>query len=220
MAYQLSQLVADVRKRAKDTSFDSDLITDYIQATQNEVLQRSRFPFMEDATTAVLTISTTDYALAADVDVILSLKLLDTDTTPDTVFAPEYLAYPTFFERFDPETATAGTPSYYTVYGNTVMWDVPLTKAYTLKVKYLKTPSILSIDSDVPDVPERFKEILIRGALSRVEDYRDNFDIAAIHQRKVEELTEDMLGRLSQRQLVTPHRARFGRPRVDRGWGD
>ncbi len=91
-----------------------------------------------------------------------------------------------------------------------MLWNVPLDRAYTVKIKYLKTPSILSLDEDVPDVPERHKELLIRGALARIEEYRDNWDIAALHQRKVEDLTEDMLVRTSTRQLATLPRARFG----------
>lgn len=207
MAYQLSELVEDVRKRAKDTTFDSDLITDFIQATQNEVLQRSRFPFMQLSDTDSVNEGDTDYQLFEDVDVILSLKLVG---LADAVWEPQYMPYPQFFESFDPETATAGTPTFYSVFGNTVLWNIPLDRAFTLHIKYLKTPSVLSLDTDVPDVPERFKELLIRGALARVEEFRDNYDIAALHQRKVEDLTEDMLNRTSVRQLATLPRAKFG----------
>jgi hypothetical protein len=209
MAYDLITLITSIRKLAKDESFDTGLITDFIQTTQNEVLNRSRFPFMEVTDSALLAADDTDYQLDDEVDVILALSLVDDDT--DQVLTPEYVGYPEFYERYDPETATATTPSYYTIFGNTLVWCAPLDGDYTLKVKYLRTPSILALDSDVPDIPERFKDILIRGALSRIEETRDNFDLAAIHQRKVEEVSEDMLNRLSLRQLIAPHKARFGR---------
>lgn len=207
MTYQLSDLVTTVRKRAKDNTFDGDLITDFIQATQNEVLGRSRFKFMEIADTDTATKGSTEYQLAEDVDVILSLKLFD---STNAEWRPEYLSYPRFFENYDPDSATATTPTFYSVFGDTVLWSAPLDKDYTLKIKYLKTPAVLALDADVPDVPERFKELLVRGALARVEEYRDNYDIAALHQRKVEDLTEDMLNRTALRQLATLPRAKFG----------
>lgn len=207
MAYQLSELVADVRKRAKDTTFDGDLITDFIQATQNEVLQRSRFPFMQALDTDTVAADSTDYQLSEDLDVILSLKLVDTE---DAVWEPQYMPYAQFFESFDPESSQPATPLFYSVFGDTVLFNAPLDRAYTVRVKYLKSPSVLSLDTDVPDVPERFKEVLIRGALARVEEFRDNYDIAALHQRKVEDLTEDMLTRTTIRQLATLPRAKFG----------
>lgn len=217
MAYDLSSLITSVRKRAKDTTFDSTLITDFIQSTQSEVLGRSRFPFMEETDTDSVNEGDTDYQLYSDVEVILSLHLVDAN---DLVVRPGYLGYPEFYERYDPETASKSSPLRYTVFGNTVMWNAPLDRNYTVHIKYLKSPSILSLDSDVPSIPERFKEILIRGALAGVEEYRGNFDLASIHLRKVEELTEDMLSRLSLRQLATPHRASFGRKRaVDDAWG-
>lgn len=206
MAYDLSSLITSIRKRAKDTSFDSELITEYIQATQNEILGRSRFPFMEQAATDTVSEGDTDYQVDDEVEVTLSLHLAD----GDNVLKPTYLGYPEFYERYDPETSSHASPVHYTIFGGTFIWNAPLDRAYTLKVKYLKAPSILSLDGDVPDIPERFKEVLIRGGLSGVEDYRGNDDRSAFHARKVEELTEDMLSRLSLRQLATPHRAKFG----------
>lgn len=208
MAYDLASLITTIRKRAKDTTFDADLITDFIQSTQNTVLTRSRFPFMEVSDDDSVAAGSTDYELDNEVDVVLSLILVDADDNPTR---PEYLGYAEFYDRFDPETSSSASPCYYTIYGNTLIWQAPLDRAYTVNVKYLKAAATLALDTDVPAIPERFKEILIRGALAGIEDYRDNYDISAVHERKVEELAEDMLGRLSLRQLATPHKARFGR---------
>lgn len=96
MAYQLSELVTDIKTRAKDSSLSTELVIDFIQETQDEVLNRSRYPFMEVAETETISAASFDY------------------------------------------------------------------------------------------------------------------DLAAVHQRKVEELCEDMLTRLSTRQLITPHKVKFG----------
>ena len=208
MAYNLGELISDVHKRAKDTSLDTDMLTDFIQETQNQVLGRSRFPFMEESDTDTLTLGSNDLILDNEIDVILSLHLTDVNDNPWT---PQYVGYADFFERYDPETSQAAHPTWYTIYGNTLVFQAPADANYGVSLRYLRTPSVLSLDTDEPDIPERYKELLIRGAMARVEEYRGNYDIAALHERKVEELTEDMLTRSNFRQLAQPHKARFGR---------
>lgn len=209
MAYTLLDLKTTVKKRAKDTSFDDTLLTDYIQEAQNQVLEHYRFPFMEVSDTDTASIGSFELELYNDVEVILSLKLVY--ETTDAKFEPIYLGYSEFYDRFDPDTeATSSSPVYFTVFNNTIIWGAPLDKTYKVYVKYLKTPKVFTADTDVPSIPKRFKEIIIRGALARVEEYRDNYDKAAIHFRKVEDLSEDMVNRLSLRQLKQPHKISFG----------
>ena len=209
MAYQLQDLITTVRKRAKDTKFDADLITDFINETQRSVLNRSRFKFMEELTNDTASAGSYEFELYYDLDVILSLKLVDTST--DAVYVPDYMGYAEFYEDFDPDTAGQSIPTFYTVYGNTVVFNAPLSQSLQVRLKYLKSPITLAHDNDEPQIPEQYKELLLRGAMAHVEEYRGNFDIAGIHARKVEDLTEDMLIRTSLRQLAQPHKARFGR---------
>lgn len=212
MAYNLESLTATVRKRIKDTSFAADLIADYLNETQHQVLQRHRFPFMEIADTDNVSQGDTEVELDEEIDTIVALSLLDSD---DNVTRPDYVPYAVFYDRYDPETASDGQPCHYTIFGRTIVFDVPADKAYTLQVKYIKTAEVMSLPEDEPEIPERFKELLIRGAMARVEEYRDNYDIAALHERRVEELTEDMVYHLSLRQLAHAPRSKFSRRRVD-----
>lgn len=50
-------------------------------------------------------------------------------------------------------------------------------------------------------IPPDFSNVLITGALAGVERHRENFDVAAVYERKVEDLAEDMLQRYGLRQL-------------------
>lgn len=217
MAYQRSDLVASVKRRAKDQSFSSDLIIEYIQETQDKVLNHFRFRFMETSTTDTLNIGDSEFDLDTDVDVINSLSLVD--TTTDQVVRPKFMGQAEFFERYDPDTASQGTPCAYTLYGSTIIFDVPMHQAWTLKTKYLQTSPVLSSDTSVPLIPERYKELLIRGGLAGVEEYRGNLDIAALHERRIEEITEDMLMRQALRQTSSSHKSRFSRRRSDDAWG-
>jgi hypothetical protein len=218
MTYQLSQLVTDVKVRAKDTSLSDDLVKTFLQATQDEVLNRSRFPFMEASTTATLSIAATTYTLPSDVDVVISLLLRDTST--NVWHQPRILLYEEFQERFPlVSTYPQGAPPYAAFYAGQLLWSCPLDKAYELQTKYVKVSSRLTADADVPLIPERYKEILMLGALAGVEEYRENFDLAGVYRRRIEELAEDMLGRTVLRQVMTPHKSRFDRVTSNDPWG-
>jgi hypothetical protein len=209
MTYNVSDLVASVRKRAKDPTFDEDLIIEFMQSKQDALLNHNRFPFMETSETENISASSLDLELDSEIDVLLDLKLIDADT--NNVITPGYLPFGQFQELYEsPETSSVATPYQFTSFSNILYWNAPVDKSYTLKMRYIRTPIRFTSGLVVPDVPERYKEILIRAGLAGVEEYRENFDIAAVHERKIEELTEDMLMRLSLRQLTTPHKARFG----------
>ena len=206
--YNVANLVESVRKRAKDTTFDRDLIVEYLDEVSERVLGRSRFTFMQESDTDVVGSGDTELVLDNEIEVLYSFKLIDAD---GNVFRPVYVPYAEFFERFDTDEASASSPSFYSWFGDTIIFATPLDRSYDVALKYLKTRQTLSSDTDVPDIPEKKREILIRGGLQGVEEYRGNHDIAALHEKKVEELAEDLLGRSSGRNMTQPHKARFGR---------
>lgn len=197
MAYQLSDLRTNIKLRAKDSSFPDSLITDYLNATQSEVLGHRRFRFMEVTDTETLGNGQNEIDLADDVSIIdyFALEVDDND------YPLTYLPFREFFDGINSQITT-GQPSTFTVHANTAYFNSTADQAYTINYKYLKKPTILELDTDVPDIPEDFKELLIRGGLAGIEEYRENFDIAGIHRRKVEELAEDMNLRYGLRQLI------------------
>lgn len=196
MAYQLSDLITNIKLRAKDDSFSDTLITDFLNATQAEVLGHRRFRFMEVSDTDRLASGQSEFDLADDVSIIDYMALeVDSQDYPLT-----YVAYRDFFDGF---TGTAtGQPTSFTIHANTVYVNTTADQSYTVNYKYLKKPTPMDDDADTPDIPEDFKELLIRGALAGIEEYRENFDIAGLHRRKVEELAEDMNLRYGLRQLI------------------
>lgn len=219
MTYQLSGLITEVRTRAKDPSFDDSLITSFLQETQDEVLNRSRFPFMEESVSDTATQSSMTYELDYDIDVILTLTITDPDTSSDVKLT--YLPFQRFDEEFVNRANTGeSTPVYWSHFDNEIHFQAPLDKNYGITLRYTKTPILLENPNDVPDIPARYKQLLLRGAMARVEEYRGNFDIAGLHERKVEELAEDMLVRLTTRQLTSPHKVAFNRRRNSGPWGN
>jgi hypothetical protein len=217
MAYNVTSLTQEIKSLAKDTSFPDSLITGYLQETQDRVLGRHRFPFLEGVDSLALSVGDTVKNYAAVNQTISSLRLSD----GSTVTRPEYIGFREFDELYPaPATSSPGRPTVFTDYGRQVYWNIPLDKAYTMTWRYMRKPVTLSSGAIVPDIPEEYKSILIHGALAGVEEYRENFDLAAVHLRRVEDLSEDFLLRYGVRQLLTPHKysKAFRKPRSDRGW--
>ncbi|QHC73781.1 hypothetical protein [Rathayibacter sp. VKM Ac-2805] len=198
--YNVSSLIDKVIARAKDTSFSRDLVRGYLQDTQDEVLNRHRFPFTEARLVETLYADSTTFAYDSGHQEILQLVLSSADQAA-SLSHPQFIEPTEFFERNPvPDTNPAGRPSTYTDYGGELYWDRPLDTDYTIWLRYRVAAPRLSDDS-APLIPEEFSNLLVEGGLAGVERYRENFDVAALHDRRVEDLAEDMLQRYGLRQL-------------------
>ena len=213
MAYQLSDLQSEIQRRLNDTSFSAAEITDYLNDSQREIVSRHTWPFMEKAVDGALTVNETTFDNLDDHDVTLDSYLIHPTQTDQTYYLT-YYGHDEFYNRFpDPETASSTTPHAWTNFAGKIIFNCPPDLAYTFRQRYYKTPTTLSSSTDVPSVPERYKEVLVRGALARAEERRDNFDFAAIHRNEFENLVEDMAIRLIPRQFGTPSQLRTARTR-------
>ena len=59
-------------------------------------------------------------------------------------------------------------------------------KAYTVEFEYFNFPVDLAIHSDVPTIPERFRHVIIDGAMYYAYMFRDNIEMASVSQNKFE----------------------------------
>jgi len=189
MAYNLGDITTSVKTRAKDTSLSDTFIHEIINATQTEVLGHRRYSFMErNLEGATLSTNASEYELDEDIQTVDYLALTDTNgDSYELAYVPA--------ASWDAVSDTAGSPREFTMYGRTLLFNCPADASYRIVMRYLAAPSVLTLTTDVPDVPETYRELLVRGALAGVEEYRDNFDFAALHTRKVEQLAEDMTSR-------------------------
>lgn len=207
--YQLSNLISEVQRKAKDSTFSSALITDYLNDVQDEVLGSKVLSFQETSFDTTLPSGSHTVDFLNDMQSALGLVLVDANSNASQ---PAYVPFRQFFESNpSPATATAGLPSCYTVFESQLVFDRPADQTYDMTLRYLKQPTRLENSTDVPSIPEAFKEVLVRGALANVEEYRENFDIAAVHRRRCEDLVEAMNVRLSGRQLLRTAKATTSR---------
>lgn len=206
MAYTLGQLVSDVQNKLDDTSFSTTLIKQFINDTQREVALKYNFPFLEASYTGSLTIDQYIYDLPTGVDTIEGLRIT-APTGSEADITDFYLPFRDFDKKFpDPAEDNSGTPKYWTIRDqNYYLYPKP-DKAYTLDIRYQKIVDTLSSDSDVPEIPERYQEILVLGALARAHKFNDEYDLADYEDRKMEELLNELSQRSNKRQTGKPSR--------------
>lgn len=205
MTYQRSTLADKVKRRLKDGAFSDSDINDYLNDIQNEVVGADEYPFLEAIDTDTLSVGDKEYTLPTDYQVSILFEVSDPaniNNTLDLTYVPyrQLLA-----KQPNALIATAQyAPCKYTLFANRLIFDVPVDKAYTVKLYYLKKPTQMTADTDVPVIPEEFSEIYVLGALERAEESRDNYDFAAIHSNKKTELIENLRLRYGVRQIGVP----------------
>lgn len=195
MAYNSKIIIDSVIKRSKDLTFSRELVAEYIDETQKEVLGRNIFRFMETIEdTDYLSYGENEYELENYIQQIINFELTNESSTLNPTFV-NYRDFSTY-----PRREEISRPSGYSFFGNKLLFRSPSDASYLINISYIKAPDTFT-DSErqTPDIPEEFKYILIRGGLAGVEEYRENHDIAAVHRRKIEELANDMLLRYQLR---------------------
>lgn len=200
MAYNVASLIDEVIDQSKDSSFSRPRVLTFLQRTQDQVLGRQRYLFSESTLTETLGSGSLVFQYDCDHQEIIQVVLSHADLGYPA--QPEYLTNQEFFARFPlPENNPAGLPRYYTDFGGELYWDVPLDKQYSIAMRYIEASGELEDNTDCrPTIPREFSDIYVNGGLAGVEQYRENFDIAAVYKREVEDLAEDLLGRYGLRK--------------------
>ncbi len=71
-------------------------------------------------------------------------------------------------------------------------------KAYEIEYKYWAFPADLSAATDTPSIPDRFKHVIVEGAMVYLMRFRSNEQSAAMHEKKFEEGIDTMRRLLQQ----------------------
>jgi hypothetical protein len=208
MAYQLSTLITKVQQRVRNSNYSTSEITDYLNDAQNDVFNEYRLPFMQTTQTYTVTSGDSDitHGSGLPVNFVNAVDLVNTTSGQETVVPyKDYTELDLMFPDQDDTTRNAsGTPMYWYKYGNTIKLFPAPAGAYTLTLRYYKRPTVLTNDSDVPDIPAEFLELLVTGAGYRVLQVKDNYDQAAILENKYHELLQKLVVRYSQDQTGSP----------------
>jgi hypothetical protein len=200
LAYNLLDLTTAVQDDLHDTSFSSTRIARYLNYGQLRIFNTHLFKFCEKLYSGTVASGATTKTQQTDQQSTINAVLIDPSSTTTRFIMDEstYLPHRRFFDQYpDPTTTTAGRPSAWTEFGGVIYFDRPTDKIYNFNQRYYRVPTTMSASTDVPDVPEAFRELLELYAAHRGEKYRGNHDIAATYLQEFEDGLENMTIRFS-----------------------
>lgn len=193
MAYDLSTVRQNVRNRLDDEDFEDEYLDRAINYAQWDITNHHHLTFMEASEN--LSVNTSDLNVTLPTDFHETLYLLI--TSPVDVRAnitDHFMAYENFLNSYIvPSENTASAPFNWSVYAGVLKLSAPADQAYTLKLDYLRSSPKLELETDVPDIPEEFQELLELGAYMRIAKREDDYDVKTQEERDYERLKVSLL---------------------------
>lgn len=205
MAYNVGNLISQVQSRLDDTGFASATLMQFLNDTQRQITNEYRLPFMEATASFTTVIGTASIgSLPSNFQMAINLTVTSPDSNEKVI---PYMEYEEIDHRYpDPTDDTTGPPAYWYIFNGTINLSPRPDAAYGLTLRYLKKPTELTANADVPAIPEEYQEILVLGAHKRALQLNDNFDQAQLINQEYLDLVEKMVNRLTRRQLYTARR--------------
>lgn len=218
MVYIAGDIVTLVQKRVKDTNYDSTEIKGYLNDTQNDIFNEYRLPFMEasQAYTTVANVADITNGVGLPTNYSQAIDLLNT-TANQVVPYKDIRDIDTLYSDPDYVTSISSSPNtYWYLYAQVPsLFPVPTT-SYNLTLRYYKQPTLLVADSDVPSIPSAFQELLVLGAAYRILEIKDNYDQAAILEKRYSKKLIQLVVKSSPKQVGHATQMRINRYSVSK----
>ena len=96
-------------------------------------------------------------------------------------------------QEYETDTSKGSAPRYIARTPNEEFAVVPMPNAeYTIEYEYYMEPVDLSLATDIPTIPERFRHIIVDGAMYYTYMFRDNIEMANLSQSKFDDGIKNM----------------------------
>lgn len=208
MATTYITLANDLLRRLNEVTFTTSgegfdtakniqgIAKDAINNSIREILQDGhQFPFLKTTTTQTLTAGTGTYDFPTDTasvdwDTFYIRALTSANNTAMPLSTVSFDSYIRNYKSLEDSSGTSGRTAPNVIYqtaeekfGVTPIPDA----AYVIEYVYYKFPSDLSAFDDAMIIPDRFKYIIIDGAMTYMMRFRSNEQSASVHQQKFKE---------------------------------
>lgn len=205
MEYNLAALRARIlNDKLDDLEFDAQIVDNFINDTQRDIFNEYELPFMESMFSGVIPNGSVLFKLPKDVALIQS-QVITVPTAQAKDLHNGYLAFRDFNSKFAvPEINKPDQISNWTLYANNMLLSAPTDKEYTMRMFYISKPITLKADGDVPQIPEEFSELLILGALMRIQRRNEDYDLATGTENEYARQLGLMLARYGMRRADGP----------------
>jgi hypothetical protein len=200
MAYILEDLRTSVKNRIADPNFNNALIDEFINDEQKEILGYYNLPFNRTQTQYTVTQGTSTIPLPARHQKTIGLRVI-APKNDDRDLSRYFLPWKKFKQTFrEPDYYSNTDLLYWSIFNDNIVFAYNSDKTYTVEHDYITTVEDLVNDTDVPKLPEEFREILVLGAMVRAYEVNDDNDIAQYQQGKKNLLVQAMLKRYAPQQ--------------------
>lgn len=169
------------------------LAKDAINNSVRSILQDGQeWPFLKTTYTQTLTSGVSQYDFAADMstvdwDTFYLKKLGSTENQPKKLRALSYEEYIENHRPLDDQGATGATDFVYQTYEEKFGVTPTPDAAYEIEYVYWSYPVDMSLYNDTCIIPDRFKHVIIDGAMMYMMRFRSNDQSAMIHQQIFQE---------------------------------
>ena len=207
LANEVLRRLNEVQIDAAGDGFDTlrniqALAKDAINSSIRRILQDGQeWPFLKNTYTQTLTAGTRQYNFPADYssadwDTFYIKKLSSKNNAPQRLAAISYENYIQNYRSSDDGGDTVNGESapsiVYQTYGEAFGVTPVPNAAYEIEYVYWSFPSDLTVYNDVTVIPDRFKHVLIDGAMMFMMRFRSNEQSAAMHQNNFEDGIKSM----------------------------
>lgn len=172
------------------------LAKDAINASIREILHAAQeWPFTLNTYTETLVAGTNQYSFPADTSSVdwdsFYLKILvAANNSPAKL---NLLTYDEYLSRYRPDEDTSGSGGYappaYVYQTQELKFGItPIPDAaYEVEYKYWSFPADLTLHSDTTIIPDRFRNVIIDGAMAYMMFFRSNEQSAVVHREKFDQ---------------------------------
>jgi hypothetical protein len=210
MAYNYLELVNQVNRRLNETELTSSnfasatgfyaQVKDAINASLRDINQHEfNWPFNHVEQEDILSANVTRYSFPQDAKLVDfdSFRIKEDTTLGNATTKLGIIAYEEYLDKYvDQEYNTNGRSGVPQMVAHGPALEYILTpepdKAYTVVYEYYRVPVDLILFDDVPAVPERFKHIIVDGAMHYAYLFRGNSQDAMVAKQKFDEGIKNM----------------------------
>ncbi len=233
MAYDYLGLTNEVLSRMNEVELTSATFTsargfqtqckNAVNDAINYLNQREfGWPFNHATKTEVLVAGTTRYSIPAtakhvDYETFRLVKDQALAASGNSLKVLDYKEYvDKFIDQEDDATVEGGIPHsvFRTPDNNYGLFPYP-DKAYSIRYDYFDKPTVLTTSTDVPTIPEQFRQVVVDGATAYAYQYRGESQQYGINFSRFEEGIKQMQSLLLNRtdyvrSTYIPHSQRYG----------
>jgi hypothetical protein len=206
MAYNYIGLTNEVNRRLNEVELTSANfltatgfyahIKDAVNASIRDINHTHyEWPFNHVLAEETLTVGGTRYAFPSDASTIDfdTFRVKESATLSNDTVRLGVMTYDDYLQRFVDQEYSADTSKQdvptYVFHAPSLEWGVvpAPNQAYSIVYEYYRIPVDLSSSTDVPSIPERFKQVILDGAMYHAYMFRSNEQAANIAKGKFEE---------------------------------